>query len=55
MAGQAEGRGVLVFRKDEVGNGGVVGLVAAKAGDGRSVLAQGAVGPRDRMSLDGVV
>ncbi len=55
MAGQAEGRGVLVFRKYEVGNGGVVGLVATKAGDGRIVLAQGAVGPRDRMSLYGVV
>lgn len=55
MAGQAEGRGVLVFRKNKVGNGGVVGLVAAKAGDWRGVLAQGTVGPRDRMSLYGVV
>ncbi len=55
MAGQAQGRGVLIFRKDEAGNGGVVGLVAAKAGEPWGVLAQGAVEARDRMSPDGMV
>lgn len=53
MAGQAERRGVFVFRQNEVGNSRVVGLVAGEAGDGRSILAKGDVRARDRMSLDG--
>ena len=53
VAGQAERRGVFVFRQNEVGNSRVVGLVAGEAGDGRSILAKGDVRARDRMSLDG--
>lgn len=55
MAGQAKGRSVLIFRQDEAGEGGVVGLVAGEAGDGRGVLAEGDVGARNWMSLDGMI
>lgn len=55
MAIQAKGRSVFVFRRDEVGGGGVVGIVAGEAGNGRSALTKGDVGTRNRMSLDGVI
>ncbi len=55
VAGHAEGHGVLVFWQDEIGDGGVVGLVAAKASDGRGVLAKSDIGARDRMAFDGVI
>ena len=55
MARQAKGRGIFVFRQDKVGNGGVVRLVAAEAGDRRSIFSKGNVWARDRMSLDGVI
>jgi hypothetical protein len=55
MAGQAERRGVCVFRKDEVGSGGVVRLVAGETGDGREVLAKSNVGAGDRMTLNRVI
>lgn len=55
MAGQAESRGVLVFGQNEIRSRGVVGLVAAEAGDGRGVLAKRDVGARHRMSFDGVI
>ena len=55
MAGQAKDRTVLVFWRDEAGNGRVVGIVAGEAGDGRGILAQGDVGARHRVSLDGMI
>lgn len=55
MTGQAEGRRAFVFLKDQVGDCGVMGLVAGKARNGRGVLAKDEVGTGDRMSLDGVI
>ena len=55
MAGLAKRRGGSVFCEDEVGNGGVVGLVAGEASDGRGVLAKRDVRARNRMSFDGVI
>jgi hypothetical protein len=54
MAKQAKGHTVFVFRQDEVGEGGVVRIVAGEAGDGRGVFAKGDVGAGDRMSLEGM-
>jgi hypothetical protein len=55
MAGNAKSGGGFVFWQDEVRNGGVVGLVAGEAGDGRGVLAKENIGARDRMPFDGVI
>lgn len=55
MAGHAKRRGVFVFWQDKVGIGGVVGLVAREASDGRGVLAKGSIGARDWMPFDGVI
>jgi len=55
VAGHAKRRGVFVFWQDEVGNGGVVGLVAGEACDGRGVLAKRDVRARNRMPFDGVI
>jgi hypothetical protein len=55
VAGHAKRRGGFVFWQDEVGNGGVVGLVAGEASDGGGVLAKGNIGARDRMPFDGVI
>jgi hypothetical protein len=46
---------VLYFGRMKVGNGGVVGLVAGEASDGRGVLSKGNIGARDRMPFDGVI
>jgi hypothetical protein len=55
MTGKAESRGVLVFRQNEVRNGGVVWLVAGQAGDGRCILSESDVRPRDWMSFDRMI
>jgi hypothetical protein len=55
VAGHAKRGGGFVFWQDEVRNGGVVGLVAGEAGDGRGVLAKENIGARDRMPFDGVI
>ncbi len=54
MAIQAKPRYVLVFRRDEVGDAGVVGVLAGKAGDRKGVIAQVDVGARNGMPPDGV-
>jgi hypothetical protein len=55
MAIQTKARGVFVFRWNEVGHGGVVGIVTSEACDRRDIFAEGYVWTRHRMSKDGMV